>query len=117
MVEHHAGTERSRLRMRRAAVADRFLDEARLVEQLVAIEDLFLVPGQPIESEAQPGAFPATVSRRGVRRVLGEVLEGRGDRFTDDFRFCLAPVFPREIAVPVAPHRIRRLELTALPRQ
>ena len=57
VVEAHRLAERgqlARVQRRLAAVAPRFLDQPRLVEQLVAVEHLLLVPGRAADAEAEP---------------------------------------------------------------
>jgi len=50
-------------------VTARFLDEARFVKQLVAVEHALLVPGAAFDAEIQPNAVLATQRPRDLRRL------------------------------------------------
>src|SRR6266478_2204572 len=85
-----------------AAVAARFLDQAGLVEELVAVERLLFVPRAAAEREARAHALAAAERARG--RGLGgaarPILEQRQDDLVEDLRPLIAPIFPREEAIP-----------------
>src|SRR5215813_3861645 len=85
-----------------AAVAARFLDQAGLVDELVAVEHLLLVPRAAAERETQAHALaPAQRARRcGLGRAARPILEQRQDDPVEDVRPLLAPIFPREEAIP-----------------
>src|SRR6185437_12239846 len=85
-----------------AAVAPCFLDEARLVEHLVAVEHLLLVPRAAAgrEALAQPLASAERTGRIVARLALRPGAERRQDGAIENFRALHAPVFPREEAVP-----------------
>ena len=73
VVETHRLAERRQLFARQrgfAPVAARFLDQARFVQELVAVEHAFLVPGAAAgaEGEAQPFAPPERMRRLRTRR-------------------------------------------------
>src|SRR6516162_611073 len=85
-----------------AAVAARFLHQAGLVEEFVAVERLLLVPRAAAEREARAHALAAAQRARG--RGLGgaarPILEQRQDDLVEDLRPLIAPIFPREEAIP-----------------
>ena len=70
MIEAHRLAERRQLAARErrfAAVAPRLLDQAGLVEQLVAVEHLLLVPGRAADAEAQPQPLAPAERAAGLR--------------------------------------------------
>ncbi len=80
--------------------------QAGLVEQFEPLQHQFVVPGRMAEPEGDVGAimsFAPFVSR--FRRVRPP-SQFRGDGVVDQFRPAVAPVFPREIAVPVPPQGV-----------
>src|SRR5262249_57516879 len=85
-----------------AAVAARFLDQAALVEELVAVERLLFVPRAAAEREARAHALAAAerARRRGLGGTAGPILEQRQDDLVEHLRPLLAPIFPRDEAVP-----------------
>src|SRR5215831_441383 len=85
-----------------AAVAARFLDQAGLVEELVAVEHLLFVPRAAAEREARAHALAAAecARRRGLGGTSRPILEQRQDDLVEDLRPLLAPIFPREEAIP-----------------
>src|SRR5262249_39547970 len=85
-----------------AAVAARFLDPARLLEALVAVDHLRPAPGAAAAREAYPHA-PAPAERarrRGLGGAARPILEQRQHDLVEDVRPLLAPIFPREEAIP-----------------
>src|SRR5215470_10875757 len=85
-----------------AAAAARFLDQAGLVDELVAVEHLLLVPRAAAERETQAHALaPAQrTRRRGLGRAARPILEQRQDDLVEDVRPLFPPIFPREEAIP-----------------
>src|SRR5499426_483766 len=85
-----------------AAVAACLLDQAGLVDELVAVEHLLLVPRAAAERETRPHALaPAQrTRRRGLGRAARPILEQRQDDLVEDVRPLLPPIFPREEAIP-----------------
>src|SRR6516162_2989040 len=85
-----------------AAVAARLLDQTGLIEELVAVERLLFVPRAAAEREARTHALAAAERARG--RGLGgtarPILEQRQDNLVEDLRPLIAPIFPREEAIP-----------------
>ena len=96
--------------------------EAPLRELLLRVPKGYLqhflfVPAKTVEPEAQAHALAAHVGDIAARRRLGELAQGRRDRLVDDGGLGVAPIFPGEIAIPVAPLRIGRLQFAGLPRE
>ena len=79
-----------------ATVAGGFLDQTRLIEQLIALQHPFLVPGRAVEGEHQPGAgqFLGVGAGPGAQ---GRFDGGQG-RWAPG-----APVLPREDVRPRPP--------------
>ena len=105
VVEAHRLAERWRALARASAAARpsrrRFLEQAGLVEQFVALQHLLLVPASPSPQRRSRGARararqgPARPRRRRHRgRRPGR--EGRPDRCVEDGRPAAAPILPRE---------------------
>ncbi len=85
-----------------AAVTSRLLDQARLVEELVAVEHLLLVPRAATGAEAQAHAL-ASAKRApslGLVDALGPLREQRQHDLVEDLRPLFAPILPREEAIP-----------------
>jgi len=72
------------------AVAGRLRREAGLVEQLVALQNAFLVPGRAVHGEQQAHAGEAAL------RAAGPLGQRREDARVDDVGSPAPPVFPRE---------------------
>ena len=113
VVEAHGDAERRQraaLQRRGPAVAARLLDQACLIQQLVAVEHALLVPMRALGAEIEPHAVLARQRARRLRRLalrgpfgqLGQDVAG------DDLGRLLAPVFPGEEAVPRLEARARR---------
>jgi len=87
-----------------AAVARRLVDEASLIEKLVAIENLLLVPGRALERETNAYALLAA-DRLRRRAALGgdPFAELRLDGRFEDLRAPAPPILPWEIVIPAAP--------------
>src|SRR5215831_2168485 len=105
MVEPHRRAERRQLAALErglAAVAARLLDEARLVQELVAVEHLLLVPWAAARREALAQPLAPAERARGIvaRLALRPGVERRQDRAVEDLGPPGAPVLPREEAVP-----------------
>src|SRR4029077_16278719 len=83
-------------------VAPCLLDQPGFVEQLVAIEDLLLVPGRAAVAEAQAQPPAAAEGAAGLRplRARGPFGEQGQDRGIENLRPLLAPVLPRKEPVP-----------------
>ena len=85
----------------RAAVAPRLLDQPGFVEQLVAVEHLLLVPRRAADAEGRAAAARAGRARGRARHAVGAVhSSSSGDDRVEDRGRALAPVLPREEAVP-----------------
>ncbi len=100
-------------RRRFAPIAHAFLDQARLVEQFIAVEDVFLVETAAVLAKQKPHALlagKAAPTRRalGVLALLHEGAQARHDRRIDQRRLALPPVLPRKEAVPFAKAGARR---------
>ncbi len=79
--------------------------QARLVEQLVALQHPFLVPRRAVQGEGQPGAGPLA----GV--LAGPAAQGRGDGLVQQGRATVAPVLPGEEGRPRGPGGVGDLGL------
>src|SRR5262249_8964490 len=79
-----------------AAGAARFLAQAALVDESVAVEPLPPVPWAAAEREAQAHALAAAerARRRGFGRAARPILEQRQDDLVEDVRPLLPPIFP-----------------------
>src|SRR5262249_57780332 len=95
-----------------AAVAARLLDQAGLVEELVAVERLLFVPRAAAERKARAHALAAAERARG--RGLGgaarPILEQRQDDLVEDLPPPIAPIFPRGEAIPWVESRAGRAQ-------
>ena len=116
MVIEHRAAQFGQFARLFSGIAQCFAHQARLVQQLVALQYFFLVPGQAAIAEAQPHAGAAQLGGGGIGRVLHEFLQGGQDDAVNQSGPRFAPVFPGKILIPAAPARIRRLGLTG-PRQ
>src|SRR5262245_30552671 len=109
VVEAHRGAEARQERPSEgglASVTSRFLYETCLVKQLVAVENLLLVPGRAVEAEAHADAvltLDGTRDRRTQDRALGPFLKARLDLGRQQLGTAFAPVLPREEVIPAAP--------------
>src|SRR6201993_5391347 len=84
-----------------AEIAPALLDQPRLVEQLIALEDELFVPGAG-EGKADPLLAQPTLSRtRTLSRPLAQARLDRRKRRGP----AGAPIFPRKIPVPAVPDR------------
>src|SRR4029077_6964552 len=103
VVEAHRFAQRGQFvaRARRgAAVAPRLLDQARLVEHLVAVEHLLLVPRRAAGAEAQPQPLaPAERTAELAMRWSGPFAQGWDD-VVEDGGALPAPVLPRKETIP-----------------
>ena len=85
-------------------IAQRFLDEAGLVEQFVALKHVFLEEAAPLrfEQQVQPRAARQAGGGNLARRLVDPALEARQDRRFDQFGASFAPILPGEEVVPGA---------------
>src|SRR5262249_21040960 len=85
-----------------AGLAARLLDQAGLVEELVAVERLLFVPRAAAEPEARAHALAAAerARGRGLAGAARPILEQRQDDLVEDLRPLIAPILPREEAIP-----------------
>jgi len=104
VVAHGEAKRRQRAAPQRrpSPIAQRFLDEAGLVEQFVALKHVFLEEAAPLrfEQQVQPRAARQAGGRNFARRLVDPALETRQDRRFDQFGAALAPVLPGEEVVP-----------------
>jgi hypothetical protein len=86
------------------AVAVELLDEAQLVEQLVAVEGAVAVPvGGVVEAEGDGGALGAVLALGGVSGVGDPGVEGGVDLGGEQGVGGVAVVFPGEEVIDVVP--------------
>src|ERR671931_1528423 len=85
-----------------AAVAPRLLDQAGLVEELIAVEHFLFVPRAAAGAKAKPNALAPAQRARGLGFVGAHspLVEQRQGDLVEDVRALLAPVLPRKEAVP-----------------
>src|SRR5215831_7044648 len=105
MVEPHRDAKlRQRVAGQRGwtAVAARLFHQARLIEQLVAVEHALLVPMRAVRAEIEPHAVLAGECARHLRRLAlrGPCRELAEDVAFDDRGPALAPILPWEEAIP-----------------
>ena len=98
---------------RAAEYPPRLRDQAGLVKQLIALEDQFLVPrgakGKPQALGSQPALGIAGRALGPSGEAVFERRQRRG--------LAGSPVLPREVAVPVLPHRLGDAAGPRLPHQ
>ena len=88
-----------------AAVAPDLLHQAGLVEQLVAVEDPFPVPGDATQPEGDLAPLPAAPAHGRALGLLRPALQHWHDPLVQHARTAFAPVLPGEEPVDVVPGR------------
>ena len=92
---------------RPADIAGRLGDQPSLVQKLVAFEDQLLVPRSGRQPKGEPKPFLAQPPF-GLGRSLGRPPDEAILDPAQRVGLAVAPVLPREIAVPAVPRRIGR---------
>src|ERR1700739_4532787 len=80
-----------------------FRYEQGLVQQFVALQNQFFVPGPPVETESYGRTAPAHAPLRVVLRRFRPIAKPRHDDILQRAGRAAPMVFPREIGVPVVP--------------
>src|SRR5262245_5985474 len=105
VVEAH---RRSQCRKRRpsqrnlSSIAARLFDQASIVEELIAIEHLFLVPRAAIGSKTEPQSLAPSegATRLWAVRASGPFSQQRHDYLVENLRPLFTPVLPRKEPIP-----------------
>ncbi len=85
-------------------------DQVRLIQELVALQHPFLVPGRAVQGEVQAGARPALLGLA-ASSAPRPALQRRADGVVEQGGAAAPPVLPREEPGPRRPGRVRRLGL------
>src|SRR5689334_6038990 len=105
MVEHHTGAElrdRASDRMR-AAIALRLAHKSRHVEEFIAFKNFFLIPAGAVPSETQTDAIPPHLADLTIGSSVGKAVEAWRYHRGNHGGHGVAPIFPGEEVIPVAP--------------
>src|SRR5215468_12226010 len=87
---------------RLAAITSRLFHQSGIVEELIAVEHLFLIPWAVVgpEAEPKPLAAPKRATRLWAIRAASPFAQKRHDHLVENVRPLLAPILPREEPVP-----------------
>src|ERR671924_156646 len=93
------------------------LHQARLIQELVALQGTFWIPWRPMQAKRDLGAFPPCLHGEWLWRLRHPRLECWLDGLGNQGRTACPPVLPGKVAIPVVPLRFSATGQALLPYQ